>query len=671
MKRFFEYLPAVIFALYFHFSIVSCKEAPDSLGIYGEGRSSEGTITPQIEWLDENRHYVSVSVLLDYLDSGSFDIVFRENSVDAYFHAVPYNSLDNQETKLHHLRLDLYADIIPACSKFTYDEEEMKDLKLELCKKKKQITWPVLERTLVDEQVNSKDGRSLLLLPSSGDNQVDVYQQLKILSPKSNETININKINIVLETVLHETPNETLSVAFNGKIFPVTVEWEKTGISESLENLGLPSFWAKNFAKQRALTNTSLGGTRKAEIFIDNVPNGNHKLKVVLRSISQIEYESQVTVVVRKERISLKVVPDEGEVKIGKNHAMHRYKTSSVSLKVVTKHFVVGRDGAFRVLLDGQIFAYSVQENIVVAGITNGLHTITVDAVDQKHKEIPRARGDTLVFETNLTGIQMQITRPSANQLISGGNVELEVEVEGVASHDRANYMLAVNWNNGTETKIFNNSLAPVTINNLPSGIHNVLVTLLDVNCGPLIDPHGDVVTKNISFGYFIDKDEEKRRSDMNVMNHLEFLDKMTRSSSIGKVSRKFIADNNENRDGTVTAVRYHKERAIADFHSAEDNDLIATTSHRNQAGKRIKCRLSSIDGNEKKALTVQSDGKVEEIYQYLKDRLAYDRGVDGADIQLVLLDEEGYEVDRKDYVNDYAEKGIAYFKFKSVKQGK
>lgn len=265
----------------------------------------------------------------------------------------------------------------------------------------------------------------------------------------------------------------------------------------------------------------------------------------------------------------------------------------------------------------------------------------------------------------------MHITKPSANQLISGGNVELEVEVEGITSHDRANYMLAVNWNNGTETKIFNNSLAPVTINNLPSGIHNVLVTLLDLNCGPLIDPHGDVVTKNISFGYFIDKDEEKRRSDMNVMNHLEFLDKMTKSSSIGKVSRKFIADNDENHDGTVTAVRYHKERAIADLDSAENNDLIATTSHRNQAGKRIKCRLSSVDGNEKKALTVQSDGKVEEIYQYLKDRLAYDRGVDGADIHIVLLDEEGYEVDRKDYVNDYAEKGIAYFKFKSVKQGK
>ena len=53
-----------------------------------------------------------------------------------------------------------------------------------------------------------------------------------------------------------------------------------------------------------------------------------------------------------------------------------------------------------------------------------------------------------------------------------------------------------------------------------------------------------------------------------------------------------------------------------------------------------------------------------------MKDRLAHDRGVDSVDTKLVLLDEEGYEVDGKDYVKDYAEKGIAYFRFKTVKQG-
>ena len=63
----------------------------------------------------------------------------------------------------------------------------------------------------------------------------------------------------------------------------------------------------------------------------------------------------------------------------------------------------------------------------------------------------------------------MSIMKPSSNELISGGNVELEVEVQGIDSRDRANYMLAVSWNNGTETKIFNNSLAPIIINNLPS----------------------------------------------------------------------------------------------------------------------------------------------------------------------------------------------------------
>ena len=128
MKCFFEYVPVIIFTLYFHSSLLSCAEASGSLGIYGEDHNSGDVITPQIEWIDKNRHYVSVSVLIDYLDSGSFDIVFKESTVDAYFHAVPYNSPDNQEARLHHLRLDLYEDILPGCSQFTYDEKEMKDM---------------------------------------------------------------------------------------------------------------------------------------------------------------------------------------------------------------------------------------------------------------------------------------------------------------------------------------------------------------------------------------------------------------------------------------------------------------------------------------------------------------------------------------------------------------
>ena len=49
------------------------------------------------------------------------------------------------------------------------------------------------------------------------------------------------------------------------------------------------------------------------------------------------------------------------------------------------------------------------------------------------------------------------------------------------------------------------------------------MVVLLDKNCAPLYGEDGKIISQNISFGYFIDKTEEKRRSDRNVMNQLDF----------------------------------------------------------------------------------------------------------------------------------------------------
>ena len=64
-----------------------------------------------------------------------------------------------------------------------------------------------------------------------------------------------------------------------GNKYPVTVEWKKETIKDSLEKLGMPEFWANDFTVQNAITNTSRSGKRTANIFIDNVPDGKGKEK--------------------------------------------------------------------------------------------------------------------------------------------------------------------------------------------------------------------------------------------------------------------------------------------------------------------------------------------------------------------------------------------------------
>ena len=318
----------------------------------------------------------------------------------------------------------------------------------------------------------------------------------------------------------------------------------------------------------------------------------------------------------------------------------------------------------YRILLDGNLFAYAMRDHIVVGGINNGMYTITIDPVDFKEKSIARARGDTYVFNVNLTGIEMNILKPAHNELISGGDVVIDLDVRGIKEEEKGNYMFAIGWNNATETKIYNNSLADVTITNLPSGIHNFMVVLLDKNCAPLYGEDGKIISQNISFGYFIDKTEEKRRSDRNVMDQLDFLDKITKSKKFGssgfhgEISKKFMIDDKASEDGKVTAIRYHKERPIQGYVGKPPTDTRKEDDNPSTSADRIKCRI--INGQVKKSLTVDGNARVSKVYNYM---VKQQQGNNHKKDEIVLLDNDDYEIDLNDYVRDYSNNGIAYFK--------
>ena len=54
------------------------------------------------------------------------------------------------------------------------------------------------------------------------------------------------------------------------------------------------------------------------------------------------------------------------------------------------------------------------------------------------------------------------------NVQVFGSDVVIDLDVRGIKEEEKGNYMFAIGWNNATETKIYNNSLADVTITNLP-----------------------------------------------------------------------------------------------------------------------------------------------------------------------------------------------------------
>ena len=84
-------------------------------------------------------------------------------------------------------------------------------------------------------------------------------------------------------------------------------------------------------------------------------------------------------------------------------------------------------------------------------------------------QNIPRARSDTFIFKLNLTDIEMNILQPTHNELISGGDVLINVDVRGIHDKDKGNFMFAIGWNNATETRIHNDSLSNIIVTNLPS----------------------------------------------------------------------------------------------------------------------------------------------------------------------------------------------------------
>ena len=61
-----------------------------------------------------------------------------------------------------------------------------------------------------------------------------------------------------------------------------------------------------------------------------------------------------------------------------------------------------------------------------------------------------------------------------------------------------------------------------------------------------------------------------------------------------------------------------------------------------------------------KKSLTVDGNARVSKVYNYM---VKQQQGNNHKKDEIVLLDNDDYEIDLNDYVRDYSNNGIAYFK--------
>eukprot|EP00943_MAST-04B_sp_MAST-4B-sp1_P000610 g610.t1 len=81
--------------------------------------------------------------------------------------------------------------------------------------------------------------------------------------------------------------------------------------------------------------------------------------------------------------------------------------------------------------------------------------------------------------------------------------------------------------------------------------------------------------------------------------------------------------------------------------------------SEQNSDKDRIKCRIRF--GDTKKSLTVDNDARIRKVYEYLMSKKQGKK----KNNEIILFDEDEYEIDLNDFVKDYAKKGIAYFSVK------
>ena len=118
------------------------------------------------------------------------------------------------------------------------------------------------------------------------------------------------------------------------------------------------------------------------------------------------------------------------------------------------------------------------------------------------------------------------------------------------------------------------------------------------------------------------------------------------------------MIDDKASEDGKVTAIRYHKERPIQGYVGKPPTDTRKDDDNPSASADRIKCRI--INGQVKKSLTVDGNARVSKVYNYMAKQ---QQGNNHKKDEIVLLDNDDYEIDLNDYVRDYSNNGIAYFK--------
>jgi len=334
-------------------------------------------------------------------------------------------------------------------------------------------------------------------------------------------------------------------------------------------------------------------------------------------------------------------------------------KASSLKIHVKSPGFKPGRDGFIAALVDGKPFVYTVSDEVVVGNLSMGQHSITVQCVDTEKNPISRSKTDTILFTVSSQTIFMEILRPKSGELFNGGTVPLNLNISGEVKRKNCLAVVTV-YAKVKDTKVFPLTHSVIDLKNLPSGIHTVTITLLDLNFAPIFDHMGKQMVQSTSFGYFIDKKEEQKRSDENIMKQLLFLDLIG-----GKISREemptfiqnYINSNAQSitkeTDGTVIGIRMSYGKAKAEIKMLDSPN----SAQESKASEEIKCKISFSNGG-KKLILMPGDTSIESLVNFLVRKHSLKN--------IVIMDEEGFELDFSSMIMDYSKDGTAYFNVKS-----
>jgi hypothetical protein len=399
------------------------------------------------------------------------------------------------------------------------------------------------------------------------------------------------------------------------------------------------------------------------QVLLKGLPNGKQRISFVLSSPGGRDNHTQtVEINVKKKKlIRAKIVRPFFRGPYRRNIL----NATSMKINVASNGFQPGRDGFIAALVDGTASVYSVSNEVVVSNLLSGQHSITVQCVDSEKHPISRSKTDTILFTVKVPTMLMKIVRPKPGELFNGGTVPLALDISG--ERERHNCLAAVTLGiKGKETKVFPLTHPVIDLKNLPSGIHKVTITLFDLNFAPIFDPAGNQMVRNVSFGYFIDEVEEKKRSDENIMKQLLFLDliggKISKEEMPAFLQNYINSDSNgaiEETDGETIGVRY----SYGDPDVEKSNMLEAPNPEAGaQTSALIKCKFSFSNGGGKKLLLMPGDATIGSLAVQLVKKFSSLKDI-------VITDKEDFDLDISTLVIDYAQDGTAYFNVQNGSQ--